>query len=226
MDEKEIKRLIKDISELDDYSSILVKRIKFQNLTNAVVDHHDVTLAIPILTDALKNNDRQIRRDAAWALTCHYASVGDWDNVKKLMEHGNADVREAAIVAPAYYYIKKPDGRILALLEAAKNGIDAVPTVSALTGVLKDKDEHARWGAFECLVEIAEDGEHALGLKGIKEAAIKIRKIPHKQERRKLINKLAESTQQIHDKMNPDKKTFPVKHQPVKIVRKKVTING
>jgi HEAT repeat protein len=215
MDKKEIKRLIDDISELDNRSGILVKRIKFGNLANAVVDHHDITLAVPILTDALKNNDKEIKRNAAWALTCHYAGIGDWDNVKKLMKYGDADVREAAIIAPAYYHISKADGRILALFEAAKNGIDIAPTVSSLVKVFEDKDEPTRLSAFQCLLEIVEE-EHSLCLKGIKEATQEIRKIPDKQKRRKLISELSNLTQKIHDKMNLDKKSFPVKRQNIR----------
>ena len=217
MDEKEIKRLIKDISKFDNHSGMLVKRIKFQNLENAVVDHHDITLVVPILTDALKNNDKKIKRSAAWALVCHYSSKGDWGNVKKLMEYEDVDVREAAVIAPAYYYIRKPDGRTLTIWEVAKNGIDIAPTVSSLVKVFEDNNEPTRLSAFQCLLEIVEE-EPTLCLKGIKEATQEIRKIADKQKRRKVISGLSNLTQKIHDKMNSvDKdKKFPIKRQDIK----------
>jgi len=47
-------------------------------------------------------------------------------------------------------------------------------------------------------------------------------------ERREILAGLSDFTQQIHDKMNPDKKKFhkPVKHQPVRVVKRKVIANG
>jgi len=45
-------------------------------------------------------------------------------------------------------------------------------------------------------------------------------------ERRKKLAEFESLAQQIHDKMNPDKKKFPVKHQSVRTDRKKVIRSG
>jgi len=93
---------------------------------------------------------------------------------------------------------------------------------------LLDEDKYVLEWAARALVnifgEVSKKEDHRVALKMIKNLTIHIRKIPDKHARRELIGNLSEVTQQVHDRMT-DKKKFPIKHQPVRMLERKRLAN-
>jgi len=171
--------------------------------------------AVPYLIEALKNMDQTVRCSAAKAL----GNIGDISVVPILIDtlkDKNSEVVESAAFAL---------GRL--------GDVKAVP---ALIEALKDKTKIVQFGVANALNEIAgsmaNKGDHISALKIIKETTLTIIKFyPVKdryswQQRRQELSEWNSLAEQIHDKMNSEKKRFPVKHQPVRTVRKQVRING
>jgi len=111
--------------------------------------------------------------------------------------------------------------------------------IQALIRELGSEDSKVRRRAALTINEIADSmvnkGDYFSALKIINKAILTIMEFYKGKkdrnslwERRRQLAKFADLTQQIHDKMNTDKKTFhkPVKHQSVRTVRKKVKANG
>jgi len=182
------------------------------DILKVVGEHTSVLRAVPYLISIFKNNYVS-REDAVIVLR----KIG-FDNISEFKD------------------------KLLALLilgrtdEIVTNGKAAVPD---LIDVLEAEDWRVQRNAAHALRIIAEKkadkGDYASALKIIKELTLHFRK---KYERRKDMNSLNDRrqelapleyyAQQIHDKMNPDKKKFhkPVKHQQVRTVKRKVKANG
>jgi len=71
--------------------------------------------------------------------------------------------------------------------------------------------------------DLTDEGNYNEALKIIKQETVGIMRaykgrkdISSLKQKRELLEWLAEATQRIHDKINPDKKKFPVKHQSVR----------
>jgi len=119
-----------------------------------------------------------------------------------------------------------------AVISLGKTGnVEYIPHIMPL---LNDEIPETRYAAAEALVDIAkktcdkEDGTSALKI--IKTATSAITKMKGKNglthyERRYLLNSLGSLAEGIKEKMVDDKR-FPVKHQPVRAVRKQVVANG
>ena len=122
-------------------------------------------------------------------------------------------------------------------IEALGNIAD-VRAVPLLIDALKDEDSTVSWTAAEALDKIKEkpieEGNHSTALVITKELTLYIRKeYKGKRDRNSLerrgriLRNFSEFTQEIYDKINTvDKdKKFPVKHRPVKPVKKQVIRN-
>jgi len=160
--------------------------------------------AVPALIEALKDETRGVPEMAAWALV----KIGE-PAVPYLVETLNdqdEDVRYMAIEAL---------GKI--------GNVRAVPY---LIDTLKDEHTSVQYRGAEALVKIVEKtakkGEYTSALKIIKTLTLYVRKKYEGKKdkdslkRRRELSRLESLTQQIHDKMNKDRKTFPVKRQEVR----------
>lgn len=126
---------------------------------------------------------------------------------------------------------------IIDILEIIGEHTSVLQTVPHLISILGGRGKSQRENAAITLHRIAENradrGDYASALKIIKELTWHIRRqYEGKKSRDSILDrrielaKLESLVQQIHDKMNPDKKKFPVKHQPVRTVRRKVIRSG
>ncbi len=113
------------------------------------------------------------------------------------------------------------------------------PTVPVLLLALRVEDlstrrsiwQPAGWALVETAKKTADKGDYTSALKIIKDSTtvlIKKKDRNSLKERRIIVEQFAMLTTQIHDKMNSidNDKKFPVKHQPVRTLRKKVMTNG
>jgi len=200
--------------------------------------------AIPVLLDVLNGKNSELWVPAAEALDkIGYGKISMDDKVFALLICNKID-DIAKIGKPAVLTLinlfknrKNRDIRYYAIRSLRKIGDErAVP---ALIDALKDYVPGVPVEAAEALEEIAEktadSGDYYSALKIIKNVTAKLMTFYPKKKDRYLMKKrrewlkpFAEITQKIHDKMTSDKKTFhkPVKHQPVRTVRKKVIANG
>ncbi len=95
MDDKEIQKLIKQLNDPD-------KRFRYRAvwaLEEAARNGQDITPAGPALGNALSDENGDVRRNVAWALTRHYANKGEWDKVEELLKHPDKNVRANATEA-------------------------------------------------------------------------------------------------------------------------------
>jgi len=197
-DEKEIKGLIRDLGSYN--RKVREKAVKAL-----------IKLGEPAyLMDALK--DENVRSGVINAL-------------REISYEGEIDC--SAAVLPLIDALK--DDQVVRRRDAAEAlvNIGDERAVPALIDTLKDEVWSVRWKAAEALGRIAEKtvekGDYQAALKIIKELTLYIRKYyegkkngDSLRERRINLAVLSDLTQKIHDKMNPDKKKFPVKHQPVR----------
>jgi len=215
-DEKEIERLIRDLDSNNEY----IRNTAAHELGKMAKKGIDVSSAVPGLIDVLKNEFKfsDVRRSAAEALV----EIGEAavPYLIDALKDKNERVRNIAADA---------------LKEMAENNVDLSSAVPALTESLKDKDSFVPANVlYRTTINLAEKGDFSSALKIIKILTIYVRKRYKGKKSRNNLNRkrnklgiLAYMTQEIHDKMNPDKKKFPVKHQqPVRTVRKKVIANG
>ena len=215
-DEKETERLIRDLDSNNEY----IRNTAAHELGKMAKKGIDVSSAVPGLIDVLKNEFKfsDVRRSAAEALV----EIGEAavPYLIDALKDKNERVRNIAADA---------------LKEMAENNVDLSSAVPALTESLKDKDSFVPANVlYRTTINLAEKGDFSSALKIIKILTIYVRKRYKGKKSRNNLNRkrnklgiLAYMTQEIHDKMNPDKKKFPVKHQqPVRTVRKKVIANG
>jgi len=200
-DEKKIEKLIEQLQSLKTRGKAIGELFKIGKP------------AVPYLIEALRYenpNGTLVRTGAIWALE----DIGDLRFVPALigaLKHEDIFTRRSSADALSRIAGKHPE-------------YDWKEAVPVLMYNLKDKDQTVRSRAAYALGEmltkfikrIVEAEGSSAALKDIKNVTLEVRKADDKHLRRKLIGKLAEATQQIHDKMNPDKKKFPVKHQPVR----------
>ena len=214
-DEKEIERLIRDLDSNNEY----IRNTAAHELGKMAKKGIDVSSAVPGLIDVLKNEFKfsDVRRSAAEALV----EIGEAavPYLIDALKDKNERVRNIAADA---------------LKEMAENNVDLSSAVPALTESLKDKDSFVPANVlYRTTINLAEKGDFSSALKIIKILTIYIRKRYKGKKSRNNLNRkrnelgvLTYMTQEIHDKMNTDKKKFPVKHQQVRTVRKKVIANG
>ena len=187
--------------------------------------------AVPALVDTLK--DKNLRSSAASALDeigiDIIPELKDKMLALLLIPDKKDEIVEIGKSAVPYLIEALNDEHVFvrmraaeALGEIAEKGIDISSAIPLLIEGLKDEHRHMRehaGGALGKIVEkIINEGEYPTALKIVKDQVINIRKTPKNQERKKVLGKLAELTQKIHDKMTSDKKEFhkTVKHQSVR----------
>ena len=162
-------------------------------------------------------DDEERRIDAAMELTLYYIKKEDWKEIEKRIRHDDLCIRR---------------GAARGIKEAAKKELDITTLILSILDNLGDEDPEIRWRSSEALlIHVKKFVEHKIEIGDYASALKKIKEVNHqylikRKEglRRRVpaadskvwIHILSSLTQQIHDKMNPDKKKFPVKHQPVR----------
>jgi len=158
----------------------------------------------------------------------------DWrvrsDAIKTLSEIGEPAI-PALITA-----LKDKSWLVRSFAVEALGKIGGSKAVPALIDALNDEDEDVRnmaaWELCSISRHAADKGDYASALKTIKDLTTAMMefysgKKDMKRIRRQELSKLEYLTQEIHDKINPEKKKFPVKHQPVRRIQgRKVRTNG
>ena len=207
-DEKAIPYFIdalKESSHVQSKVAMLLRRIAEKGV--------DCSAAVPALIEVLFKADEF---DVEWEVAESLGKIGDIRAVPALIcaIKGNRHTASDALVM------------------IAKNNPEHnwKEDVIVLIDTLKDTDQYMREGAALALdgitEKIADEGNYLTALEIIKERTSVVRKMyegkkgrDSLKERKKVLGKLAELTQQIHDKMNSvdrDKKTFPIKRQEVR----------
>lgn len=202
----------------------------------------DCSAAIPALVIALKNENSDVRKRAASALDrIGLDKIPIKDKVFALLLTGGTwrigiakeGIDVSAAVPTLIDALKDEDRRVRKNAASTLGNIGDARAVPALINALKDTDWNVRYWAAWALSEIAEKGDHASALKIIKDSTTAIMEFYSGKKDRYSLRKrrdelrlFDDTAEKIHDKMNPDKKKFPVKHQPVRTVRKKVIRNG
>ena len=101
--------------------------------------------------------------------------------------------------------------------------------------LLNDEVPETRYAAAEALLDISkktcDNGDGPSALKVIKATTSAITKMKGKNglthyERRYLLNSLGSMTERIKENMDMDKKTFPVKHQPIRRIQPRKVIRS
>jgi len=238
VDEKEIEKIMQYI---DSHSMSVV----YDSIFEEFVKIGEPT--IPHLIKALKNNNCRVRHNAVFVLGLmgragHNISAATSVLIGAALNDEDFNVRDRALTilgemehvfAIRYLFERASmntffpqEWDVKTLIKIGK------PAVPVLIEYLNHDDSVMRLKSSLILCgiskKIAEKEEYVSALKIIKDSTSEVRKIKKKKARRNIIRKFAETTQQIHDKMNPDNKKFhkPVKHQPVRAIRKKVMTNG
>lgn len=185
---------------------------------------HD-PLTVSKMIKALKNENSFVR----YAATRILGEMGDKSAVPYLFDGFN-DIENAH------------GGSVDIATARALGNLGDISAVTYLLAELKERDPETEMDSVNALIklvpELIKEEKHMMALEVIKECtAVKMeyfRELEKESKNRREILKrkrdelgvLASYAQQIHDKMTQDKKKFPVKHQPVRTVRKKVIANG
>jgi len=243
-DEKEIERLIEKLQ--GTYWN--EREWAARTLLRIAEKGGDCSAAIPTLINTLKDRELTVRESAAKALAKIGVNEEQFNEINRMLKErkswGETDGAFRALVeigepaVPAFIdALKDKDIRKDAAYALGKMGYPVALPV--LTEALKDKDSIVRERAIDALGIIVEKtadvGDYSSALKIIKDSTTTIMEFYSGKkdrklltEKREVLGKIAEATQKIHDKMNvvdTDKK-FPVKHQPIGTVRRKVIANG
>jgi len=181
--------------------------------------------AVPVLIDLLKYEEWFIRDHATLALYQIVEVVDISTAIPALIENlkdGDFDVRRSTVLTLTVFTLEKlGDERV----------------VPALIDALNDEDFRVRGDVAEALRKIidktTEKRDYVSAIKIVKDSTQAVMKFHQRKRdrnslkaRKQTLTKLESLAQEIHDKMNPDKKKFPVKHQPVRTVRRQVIHNG
>ncbi len=212
-------------------------------LRNFAEKEVDCSAAIPVLIDFLKHGNSNLRWTTALALG-KIGDVRAVPALIAALEDEDLGVRRRAVEALGKIIDKcgKVDSVVSALCGAMKDNDEVVRryaseelnkigdgrAVSALVDALNVEADDFLQSKFDKIInEILDksvvERDHPATLKIIKILTWDIRRkyegknnIVSLKEKREKLAKLESLTQQIHDKMNSDKKTFPVKRQEVK----------
>jgi len=98
-------------------------------LRRAAAKGQDITPAVPALANVLKDEDVDVRKHAARALTYHYLNKRNFAEIEKLLGNMDANVKLSAAEA---------------LGDAAAKGQDITLALPALTNALGDKNEDVK----------------------------------------------------------------------------------
>ena len=205
----------------------------------------DVSAVIPYLIAALNANDLHMRDDAAKILVAIREPailplidcLRDRYAVVRNVAAGALVVMREPAVPALIDALKDKDYLMRPRAAEALGEIGDERAVLPLIDALKDEGSDVRtWaaGALEKILDKQiEKGNYSTALTIIKAFTLDTRKEyegkkdrDSLKERREKLSKFESLAQEIHDKMNPDKKKFPVKHQQIRTVRKKVRTNG
>jgi len=192
-------------------------------LGNAAEKGIDISPAIPIINPFLKPANWSYMGIAAQTLY-QAAKMGidisiTVPSLKIALDDYRREISDPAGGALAAHYLNKRNFQEVEKLLHYKNKVEINwETIRAIKNTLKNK--------------IARE-DSTSQLRGLKEITAWImNKYRGKKDReslknrREILDAVSAVAQKVHDKMNPDNKKFPVKHQPVRAIRKKVMTNG
>jgi len=150
---------------------------------------------------------------------------------------GLTKIGEPAAV-PAFINALKDENKLVRSRSAEALGkIGDKRAVLPLISALKDEDQYVRkrvtWALNEIAGSMVNKEDYVSALKIIKDSTVAIMRFYHGKkdheslkERKEILGKFTGFAEKIHDKMNPDKKKFPVKRQEVKLVKGKRLVKG
>ena len=194
-------------------------------LGNAAEKGIDISPAIPIINPFLEPANWSYMGIAAQTLY-QAAKMGidisiTVPSLKIALDDYRREISDPAGGALAAHYLNKRNFEEVEKLMHYKNKVEiGWETIRAIKNTLKNKIAHE---------------DNTSQLRGLKEITAWImNKYKGKKEReslenrREILNAVSTVAEKVHDKLNPDKNKFhkPVKHQPVRTVRKKVRTNG
>lgn len=127
------------------------------SLREALESGQDIASAESAIAGALSDKDQDVREKAARLLVYFYGRRKEWKKIDALLAHGNANVREHALIA----------------LEDFAGNFEPASDTPSLVKALDDQSFDVRAGAVSLFAKVAEKGiDVSFAIAGLRRAAI------------------------------------------------------
>lgn len=110
---------------------------------DVVIEGYNISKVLPSIIDLLSDSNESVKFGVADALTINFASKGQWEEVSKLLNHEDKDVRQEAAGTLGHYQ--------------TTTKVDITPLIPDLVSLLSNENEEVRFVAARSLAKVANE---------------------------------------------------------------------